>query len=145
MNEPESLIRFEFEGEGRITVQFQQERLLKLLADSEHGKAERSVASLVGEEMKRALFGFLVAPGMLAEAAVTGSASRRISPPEGWQPIETAPRDKKVLIWNEVYVMIAELKEVAGHPIWHSGGAPLAAGEPSHWMPLPEKPQRKES
>ena len=36
--------------------------------------------------------------------------------------------------------MIAELKEIAGYPIWHSDGSPLEAGEPSHWMPLPDKP-----
>lgn len=60
-----------------------------------------------------------------------------------WQPIETAPKDKWVLIWdpNAECVRVAMWEDsvadfVGANMDWYSD-----AIDASHWMPLPEPPK----
>ena len=64
-----------------------------------------------------------------------------------WQPIETAPKNKVVLLWHTVYQ-----SPVAGHCIVGDLWAVFAPGvpmlfqshlvdNPTHWMPLPGPPE----
>lgn len=57
-----------------------------------------------------------------------------------WQPIETAPEDRNVLIFCEHNIYIAyctsEMKERGVFYIVETGDGI----SPTHWMPLPEKP-----
>jgi hypothetical protein len=62
-----------------------------------------------------------------------------------WQPIETAPKDKTILLWRSTYG-----KPVAGHvlagDLWgaFTPGVPMLFQKhietPTHWMPLPPPP-----
>lgn len=64
------------------------------------------------------------------------------SPAQGWQPIESAPKDCEVLLYGPT--------QFGGHGIaqgaWNRGGAmhmPYWMGgihQPTHWMPLPAPP-----
>ena len=78
-----SLVKITFEDSGRFKVEFDRERLLEVASNTARevrGESARAVlmANFVAEEVRRGLAGILVAPEMLAEAAVTGSASRKI-------------------------------------------------------------------
>lgn len=61
-----------------------------------------------------------------------------------WQPIETAPADKPVLVWFERFGMSYNVMRRDGEG-WVEAvddGRRLKDGyEPSHWMPLPAPPQ----
>lgn len=65
---------------------------------------------------------------------------------EGWQPIETAPRDKWLLLAEAPYEP-GPYDAYAGH--WHSDGYWLSncgqyvteTPEPTHWRPLPQPPR----
>lgn len=67
-----------------------------------------------------------------------------------WQPIETAPKDKNVLMaWRpvdaekrpwHVEVVIACVSSYYEGSIW-TGGMYQPVSHVSHWMPLPEPPK----
>jgi len=68
---------------------------------------------------------------------------------EGWQPIDTAPRDGSTMLittqWGVMFVgywYIPSEKE-ASEPYWRPVGTRIAA-KPSHWMPLPNPPANKD-
>ena len=70
------------------------------------------------------------------------SAARTQSQGEGWEPIETAPRDgAKVLVWGAtIGDQIASAKDAPRHEPheWPCGwDFPTGA---THWMPLPAPP-----
>jgi len=54
-----------------------------------------------------------------------------------WKPIETAPKDKKILVYGSGHVYLCRLNEyrecliIGGFGSYHP---------PTHWMPLPEPP-----
>jgi hypothetical protein len=52
-----------------------------------------------------------------------------------WQPIETAPADRDVLLWVPPSALLAGL--IAGHM---EVGRARDDGRATHWMPLPEPP-----
>lgn len=61
----------------------------------------------------------------------------------GWQPIETAPKDKAVLCANQEDVFIAWYQTETEH--WSLGSLAyddekllMEDDEPTHWMPLPK-------
>lgn len=59
-----------------------------------------------------------------------------------WQPIETAPRDGSALLISSTSHYIPTTAHYSGK--WRrgfKGGAPIPF-EPTHWMPLPEKPHK---
>lgn len=61
----------------------------------------------------------------------------------GWQPIETAPRDKdfEFLGWdvtNGFYVASFDYLFEGSHPIWARHD--WSRCRPTHWMPLPATP-----
>lgn len=69
-------------------------------------------------------------------------------PTTNWRAIETAPRDRRILLWNGVTgVYSAEwmpLPESADGvwPLLQWGGKTGRwFPEPTHWMPLPEPPK----
>lgn len=68
-----------------------------------------------------------------------------------WQPIETAPKDTEVLVWDPsqgcVYIArqtpfyntpFEGVRCLLGHH-WETGEG--GYGTPTHWMPLPEPPK----
>jgi hypothetical protein len=67
-----------------------------------------------------------------------------------WMPIETAPRDQRILGYTpkieyaSIYghVRIIEASEYKGRPVeWtHFAGDDTTEVEPTHWMPLPDPP-----
>ncbi len=60
-----------------------------------------------------------------------------------WQPIETAPKDKEILVAYVGNVMIARYsRALNGFPARWIGPYPddFTYGGPTHWMPLPEPP-----
>lgn len=70
----------------------------------------------------------------------------------GWQPIETAPREKRVLVWTDTdnpedrgyvreicegrHVQCAQVGILCEEGDWDLG----LIGQPTHWMPLPDAP-----
>lgn len=63
-----------------------------------------------------------------------------------WLPIESAPKDTPVLIWDTVYQKITvatmdqELEDRNGNTHWYPGYGAEYFPRPSHWMPLPKPP-----
>ncbi len=59
-----------------------------------------------------------------------------------WQPIETAPRETWVLILSDGGIFEAKLLK----GLWESadprgGGTYFLGYDPTHWMPIPDKPK----
>jgi hypothetical protein len=73
----------------------------------------------------------------------------------GWQPIETAPRQKVILLWAVTSDDPPNWKMATGHCAlaydppheieWTWDGYRLRSWDvnPTHWMPLPEPPEAK--
>lgn len=63
---------------------------------------------------------------------------------EGWRPIETAPKDERVILFSPCWGTEAGYHSITRtrEPSWFSAsGAPYADTEqPTHWMPLPSPP-----
>lgn len=68
-----------------------------------------------------------------------------------WQPIETAPKDKRVLVWSgqEIYAAHWARHMTTDDEAWvvaqwgEEGDQALV--KPTHWMPLPEAPNAEVS
>ena len=66
--------------------------------------------------------------------------------PQGWQPIERAPENVRVLLawedWRDGKWMISTGYAVTGER-WPNGYSSVSRhGSATHWQPLPEPPQR---
>lgn len=62
---------------------------------------------------------------------------------EGWQPIETAPRDSKpVLLFAGHWRGVGNYEEARydGDPVWVDERAEFIEPCPTHWRPLPAPP-----
>lgn len=73
------------------------------------------------------------------------SAAPQTTEQEGWQPIETAPRDQVLLLAAEYYGA-GDWRIKCGCSL--PGGGWLVWGaswEPTHWMPLPPPPTDSDS
>lgn len=79
----------------------------------------------------------------LAEAHVKLEAAEARLSSQGWQPIETAPKDgTPVLVWDGSDAMVSYWSNVTGldgDGEWHTWA--LCAEQPTHWMPLPQPPK----
>jgi hypothetical protein len=76
-------------------------------------------------------------------------------PVDGWQPIETAPRDEtKVLLWSDGGAVFGSWRVDKGYaskkPMWldesyddFSCGFASVPLDPTHWMPLPQPPNNE--
>lgn len=75
--------------------------------------------------------------------------------PQGWQPIETAPKDgTQILVWEAGDVSVVAWERIKNCNGWQCFGDGrraveymsdfgtdyLEAGWPTHWMPLPPAP-----
>lgn len=61
---------------------------------------------------------------------------------DGWQPIETAPRDRKILAFN-AFMQVYETRWLDGEwPCRMDGCGRMGTWycRPTHWMSLPEPP-----
>lgn len=65
-----------------------------------------------------------------------------------WQPIETAPKNTLVLIWDGRIMCVAERWTYNGGKAWNWSAVGASGYEceddfesPTHWMPLPEPPR----
>ena len=60
----------------------------------------------------------------------------------GWQPIETSPAERVVIIYAPGYGVIISKRSVIydGSVRWSGGGYLDPPPEPTHWMPLPDPP-----
>lgn len=64
-----------------------------------------------------------------------------------WRPIETAPEETSVLIWDGKMICAAHRwKTIGNKSFWSCDGADGYECEnmfdnPTHWMPLPEPPK----
>jgi hypothetical protein len=82
------------------------------------------------------------------EAAISVASSPEASIPNAWQPIDTAPKDRVVLLYvpdmgnwpDDPAIVTAIWGDGQG---WVDNGMAHCAtyGHPTHWMPLPEPPQ----
>lgn len=60
----------------------------------------------------------------------------------GWQPIETAPKNITVLVWNDDFVSMAIFNRVMGRWVDYCDNPSFCDGEYlTHWMPLPDPPK----
>jgi hypothetical protein len=63
-----------------------------------------------------------------------------------WQPIETAPRDKRILVWSgqEIYAAHWVRNMITNDEAWivaqWGDECDQALVKPTHWLPLPEAP-----
>jgi|688.fasta_scaffold36485_15 hypothetical protein len=73
----------------------------------------------------------------------------RCEPPEGWQPIETAPRDgTAVMIYapaSDPAKWAVDLPAVVCTAAYHedAGWCVCTVREVTHWMPLPAAPEAR--
>lgn len=60
----------------------------------------------------------------------------------GWQPIETAPKDVQVLLYNPRTYSQEIIIGYWGRDRWEApDGDSIVVLDPTHWMPLPDAPQ----
>jgi hypothetical protein len=60
----------------------------------------------------------------------------------GWQPIETAPRERDFLAWDGKWVFMCCVGWYEdGKPVFVDSGNYLAR-KPTHWQPLPPPPEQ---
>ena len=89
------------------------------------------------------------------EARTALEASIRALVPDGWQPIETAPRGTSILLWvptsygkvNSHIAITGQTFDNDVAPSWLAFNADeaLQRVEPTHWMPLPAAPSLPEA
>ena len=66
--------------------------------------------------------------------------------PAGWQPIETAPKDCRILIGRVGHPWVFSAWWNDRHEHWATGPSPMDFfAEPTHWMPLPKAPNGEAS
>jgi hypothetical protein len=58
--------------------------------------------------------------------------------PQGWQPIETAPADERLLLFDGLLRVIGAFNTWKG--FWESESGSRLQKTPTHWMPLPAAP-----
>lgn len=58
---------------------------------------------------------------------------------DAWQPIETAPVDQRVLIYDPDDRQAVSVRHIGSHWKTHLN-TPQGAWQPTHWMPLPKPP-----
>lgn len=70
--------------------------------------------------------------------------SNQTGQPREWQPIETAPKDCGILIWNGDFRTIGLWNTVLGQFVdcCETSGSVDFLDDPTHWMPLPPPPER---
>ena len=82
--------------------------------------------------------------GELAQEALssTKELDPKASAAKEWQPIETAPKDgTEILIFDECEEIVQSAFEYINDCWLRSGASELGHPEPTHWMPLPPKPE----
>ncbi len=86
-------------------------------------------------------------PYAKTEAEAIAAWNRRAEQDDGWQPIETAPKNAKVMFWTEWAddIGTVEWRKLHPHPL-----EPVFIGEhgtwssilkATHWRPLPTPPK----
>lgn len=64
-----------------------------------------------------------------------------------WQPIETAPKNQRLLVWTgqEIYAAHWAISSITGDESWivaeWGTEGDQAIVKPSHWMPLTDPPK----
>ena len=81
--------------------------------------------------------------------AALAALLERLSPEavrdDGWQPIETAPRDQVILAWpgpGDDPVVVFWFKPTKGPGLWYEAGTDAYSVDPTHWRPLPPPPRQ---
>lgn len=85
----------------------------------------------------------------LEDAAFEAGKDAAPSAPEGWQPIETAPRDRTAII-----LALKGARVTVGHWLdnsktqwpwqgWSTDAGPMIEAKVTHWRPLPSPPGEK--
>jgi hypothetical protein len=64
-----------------------------------------------------------------------------------WQPIETAPRDTPVLIYQSGVDMAVAVGSITPRNtlVWFDPCYDVVTFQPTHWMPLPNGPSKDQS
>jgi len=57
-----------------------------------------------------------------------------------WNPMETAPKSHYIILYDKG-AYIGCWGEANGEPSWVISGTCIPISDPSHWMPLPERPK----
>jgi len=80
-------------------------------------------------------------------ALLAGASALRSSAGLAWQPIETAPKDVEVLVFDEGVITISLWIDEDGEGDdgrlkgwWEQSSNSLIDPPPTHWMPLPDPP-----
>jgi hypothetical protein len=116
------------------------------MSDQEHAKVLREMADdMLMDEHSRSSYLRAVAKSASLEA---GAAALERT----WQPIETAPKATRVLVWLNGRVEVAEYANPmegtpkdAGHWWWVPDDNEFVTSDvhPTHWMPLPDPPKEQ--
>lgn len=90
--------------------------------------------------------------GQIRAALLAAAAARPAQ--DGWQPIETAPKDgTPVLLWIEFFCASGGPMEGVRPMMatcwnhgdgWYGGPSQVPGFSPTHWRPLPAPPQQSE-
>lgn len=72
-----------------------------------------------------------------------------MTPASPWRPIESAPKDQKILVWARGYHWVAGWDDdryaKKPRPFWDYsnlwGKTGCRETPPTHWMPLPDPPE----
>ncbi len=81
---------------------------------------------------------------MEAKAQAWQAKAGMLGMSQEWQPIETAPKDAPILIWDRDLVqplIVGWYKDYQGLGYWGVVLSDQEPAAPSHWMPLPEAPE----
>lgn len=84
----------------------------------------------------------IIAPGEFASYRDLTPTSDVKTPPAGWQPIETAPRDGTFIdIWTASGTRLTDCRYDVDGAAWNLYARYEARQIPTHWMPIPAGPE----
>ena len=137
-------VHFNDEDDGPVILDYSAPiaDLRAAIAELENAQPKEPVAYVCGTYAGRFIVGPVNGVTVLPDGMALYAAPPAPAIPAGWQPIETAPKNGRILISRvgHPWVFAAEWSERHRH--WATGPSLMDFfANPTHWMPLPQPPK----
>lgn len=94
-------------------------------------------------EEKKELMDAILALDAMATSLHERLEKRETTPSAVWQPIETAPADKVILVWGKYYITPFFAAYGTLGKDWLTSQDFTLPSKPTHWIPMPKMPKEE--